>query len=103
MNVRHRAILVLLGAWLLHGCSGKLILTRPLEVERDDWPAFGRTAEHTHEASGPVRPPLELRWEYDLGAGAIPAKGSLDDLFGPPAAKPEGRLRCKSSPEERRQ
>lgn len=70
MNVRHRAILVLLGACLLHGCSGKLILTRPLEVERDDWPAFGRTAEHTHEASGPVRPPLELRWEYDLGAGA---------------------------------
>lgn len=70
MNVRHCSILFLLGAGLLHGCSGKLNLTRPIEVGPEDWPAFGRTAEHTHTASGPVRPPLELRWEYDLGAGA---------------------------------
>jgi outer membrane protein assembly factor BamB len=79
MTAKGTTILAFLGTLLLHGCTGKLLLTRALEAKPGDWPVFGRTEQQTHAAPEILRPPLELRWDYDLGAGTASGTPLLID------------------------
>ena len=50
------------------GCSG-LCLERPLKVREDDWPTFGKTANHINATKQTINPPLTLEWENDITGG----------------------------------
>lgn len=53
---------------LVVGCGG-LKLGRAISSGEWDWPTFARTIERTNATPEQLRPPLALKWEYDISAG----------------------------------
>jgi outer membrane protein assembly factor BamB len=53
---------------LAAGCMG-LRLVRPVQLQADDWPMFGRTPSRSAAVPERFTLPLQKVWEYDVSAG----------------------------------